>query len=287
MVFRTLLAVTIAGVGLTSLVLAQQPARPGEPTLRAKLSGEYTPTAPPEIANLPTPRMPDGKPDLSGPWVGGGSNSDIEAQGGLKPGELPLLPWAKALREARDEKDEPYLYCTPMSVPRMNPYPWRFVQSYTAKGPAPIIFVIHENGDAGAVRQIFMDGRKHPDPDVRLPTWWGHSIGRWEGDTLVIDTVGYNDKFWFDSRGTPHTEQLHTIERWSRPNFGTLVDDFTLDDPGAFSRPVQLKFTAKVLPPGNELMEFVCTENNQYGIAAGVENIYKEKGYGLETPAQK
>jgi hypothetical protein len=66
-----------------------------------------------------------------------------------------------------------------------------------------------------------------------------------------------------------------------------MVNDFTLDDPGALSRPVQLKFTARVLPPGNELMEFVCTENNQYGIAAGVENIYKEKGYGLEAPPQK
>ena len=273
-------------VGLASVVLAQQEARPGEPVLRAKLSGEYTPTAPPEIANLPTPRLPDGKPDMSGPWVGGGSNADIAVQGNFK-GELPLLPWARALRDSRDEKDEPYLYCTPMSVPRVNPYPWRFVQSYTAKGLAPIIWVIHENGDAGAVRQIFMDGRTHPDPNILIPSWWGHSIGWWEGDTLVIDTVGYNDKFWFDSRGTPHTEQLHTIERWTRTSFGTLINDFTLDDPGAFSRPVQFKFTARVLPPGNELMEFVCTENNQYGIAAGVENIYKEKGYGLETAPQK
>jgi hypothetical protein len=124
---------------------------------------------------MPVPRLPDGKPDMSGPWVGGGSNGDIGAQGGYK-GELPLLPWAKALREKRDEKDEPYLYCTPMSVPRVNPYPWRFVQSYTAKGN-DMIFVIHENGDAGAVRQIFMDGRKHPDPSVWINTWWGHSIG--------------------------------------------------------------------------------------------------------------
>ena len=76
-----------------------------------------------------------------------------------------------------------------------------------------------------------MDGRKHPD-DL-FPTWYGHSIGRWEGDTLVIDTVGYNDKFWFDSRGTPHTDKLHTIERFTRPNFGTLINEFTLDDPGA------------------------------------------------------
>ena len=240
-----------------------------------KLAGEFTPTATPEVANAPVPRLPDGHVDLSGPWVGGGSNGDIEKDGGLKPGELPLLPWAKEMREAREEKDEPYLYCTPMSVPRVNPYPWRFVQSYTSKGAGPI-FVIHENGDAGAVRQIFMDGRKHPDPDLLLPTWWGHSIGRWEGDTLVIDTVGYNDIFWFDSRGTPHTEKLHTIERWTRTSFGSMTNELTLDDPGALSRPVTLKFTARVLPPGNELMEFVCTENNQYGIASGVTNSWQK-----------
>ena len=277
----------IAGLTLTLLAQAQAPQQ-GQDSgrLPAKLSGEFTPVASPEIAKGPVPRLADGHPDLSGPWVGGGSNSDIERDGGLKPGELPLLPWAKDLREARKEDDEPYLYCTPMSVPRANPYPWRFVQSVTARGMSTI-YVMHENGDAGGRRQIFMDGRKHPD-DL-LPTWWGHSIGHWEKDTLVIDTVGYNDKFWFDSRGTPHTEQLHTIERWTRINYGTLVDEFTLDDPGALSKPVQLKFTAKALPPGSELMEFICTENNQYGIAAGIPNIYLEKGYGLEKqpPAKK
>jgi hypothetical protein len=84
-------------------------------------------------------------------------------------------------------------------------------------------------------RQVFMDGRQHP---AELdPTWWGHSIGRWDGDTLVIDTVGFNGKSWFDNKGHPHTERLHTIERWTRP--------------------------------GDELMEYICQENNQYGIAQG------------------
>ena len=234
-----------------------------------KLAHEFTPVISEELAKGPVPRMHDGKPDLSGPWVGGGSNSDLEAQGGLKPGELPLLPAAKALRDSRHEKDEPYLWCTPMGVPRKNPYPWRIVQSYTYKGPGHVFF-IHENGDAGGHRQIFMDGRKHPEDP--LPTWFGHSIGWWEGDTLVIDTIGYNDKFWMDSRGTPHTEQMHTIERWTRVNFGTLELALTIIDPGTFSRPVNLKFTAKALPPGEELMELICTENNQYGIADGIKN---------------
>jgi hypothetical protein len=290
-------------VGLTLSLLAQAPSQPApasppavpavegvgsganvSPDRFGKLGTEYVEVAGPAIANLPTPRFPDGKPDLSGPWVGGGSNGDLERDGGLKPGELPLLPWAKALRDSRKEEDEPYVWCTPMGVPRKNPYPWRFVHAYTANGPTHM-FILHENGDAGGRRTIFMDGRKHPvDP---LPTWFGHSIGRWEGDTLVVDTIGFNDKFWFDSKGTPHTEQLHIIERFTRTNFGTLVVEMTLEDPGALSHPVKLRFRARALPPGQELMEFICAENNQYGIAGGIANVYQEKGYGLETSPQK
>ena len=224
-----------------------------------------------QVTSQPIPRLPDGKVDLTGPWVGGGSNGNIERDGGLKAGELPLLPWAKELMSKRLEKDEPYTACLPMSVPRVNPYPWKFAMSYTSKGLTHI-YVLHETGDAGAHRVVYMDGRAHP-PDP-IPTWWGHSIGRFEKDTLVIDTVGYNDKFWFDSRGTPHTEQLHTVERWTRINWGRITNDFLLDDPGAFSKPVNLKFTGRLLRPdlktgGGELMEFICLEGNEYGAAAG------------------
>jgi hypothetical protein len=250
------LLVALPGVAiLTASLLGQEPAR-----FQPKLAGEFTPRVSEEMAKGPVPRLPDGKPDLSGPWVGGGSNDDIEHEGGLKPGELPLLPAAKALRDSRNEKDEPYLWCTPMSVPRKNPFPWRFVHSYTAKGPGHI-FVIHENGDGGANRQIFMDGRKHPaDPD---PTWYGHSIGRFEGNTLVVDTVGFNDKFWFDFKGHPHTERLHIVERYTRKDYNTLVNQITIDDPGAYSRPFTVTFTAELAPPGDELMEYICQENNQ------------------------
>jgi hypothetical protein len=224
-----------------------------------------------EVTSKPVPRLPDGTVDITGPWVGGGSNGNIERDGGLKPGELPLLPWAKELMSKRLEKDEPYTACLPMSVPRVNPYPWKFALSYTSKGLSHI-YVLHETGDAGAHRVVYMDGRTHP-PDP-IPTWWGHSIGRFEKDTLVIDTVGYNDKFWFDSRGTPHTEQLHTVERWTRINYGRITNDFLLDDPGAFSKPVNLKFTGRLLRPdlktgGGDLMEFICLEGNEYGAAAG------------------
>jgi hypothetical protein len=222
----------------------------------------------------PVPRLPDGKVDLTGPWVGGGSNADIERDGGLKPGGLPLLSWAQTLRESRKEENEPYTTCLPMSVPRVNPYPWKIAMTYTAKGLSHI-YILHETGDAGAHRVVYMDGRGHPaDP---VPTWWGHSIGWFEADALVIDTVGYNDRFWFDSRGTPHTDQLHTIERFTRINFGTLINEFTLDDPGAYSRPVYLTFTATHIRPDLDLMEFICLEDNQYGIAGGFTPAQADK----------
>ena len=252
---RKLLVVAIAVAGVILSLPMQVRAQGGTPRISAA------------DAKRPVPRLHDGTVDLTGPWVDGGSNDDIERDGGLKPGELPLLPWARALRDKRLKQDEPYTACLPMGVPRHNPYPWKIVNGYTAKGLTHI-YILHETGDAGAHRQVLMNG-KHPAPDDLYPSWFGHSIGRFEKDTLVIDTVGYNDRFWFDARGTPHTEQLHTIERFTRITFGTMINDFTLDDPGAFSRPVQLKFTATHIRPDLELMEFICLEDNQYGIAGG------------------
>src|SRR6266850_7076182 len=267
---KTLIVLLLAASGVYAQSGIPQPGEPQGGVQQVQTGGSPLVTG--REAEGPVPRLADGRVDLTGPWVGGGSNADIEKDGGLKPGELPLLPWAKELRDKRKEQDEPYVACTPMSVPRMNPYPWRFVNSYTSKGLTEI-YILHELGDAGAHRVIYMDGRKHPD-DL-FPTWYGHSIGRWEGDTLVIDTVGYNDKFWFDSRGTPHTEKLHTIERWTRINYGRITNDFTLDDPGAFSKTVQLKFTGRLLRSdlktgGGDLMEFICLEDNEYGQAAQI-----------------
>jgi hypothetical protein len=256
-------ALIALSIPLLVTVHAQRGTGPGE-VGQVNVGG--TPRISAAEAARPVPRMPDGKPDLTGPWVGGGSNVDIEREGGLKPGELPLLPWARALRDTRKAEDEPYTACLPMGVPRVNPYPWKFAMTYTSKGLTHI-YVLHETGDAGAHRVIYMDGRKHPELDDLFPSWFGHSIGHWEGDTLVVDTVGYNDKFWFDSRGTPHTEQLRTIERWTRINYGTLVNEFTIIDPGAFSKTVTLKFTATHIRPDLDLLEFICLEDNQYGKA--------------------
>jgi hypothetical protein len=176
---------------------------------------------PPQVSG-PAPHLADGTPDLSGAWMGGGSNSgDISK--GLKPGEtLSMLPWAETVFKERLAKDDPEANCLPFGIPRSAPYPWRLVQTPTH------YFILFE-GNIHSFRQIFMDGRKHPaDPD---PTWYGHSIGHWEGETLVVDTVGFNDKFWFDNLGHPHTEELHTIERYTRTDLGNIRIEVTLDDP--------------------------------------------------------
>lgn len=218
-----------------------------------------------DVPKGPVPRLPDGTVDLGGVWLGGGPVQDMEAQGKFKPGEIPLLPWAKKLMDSRKPEDDPHAACLPMGVPRIaGPYPWRFVQ-FPTHTKATHLFLIFE-GNIHSYRQIFMDGRKHPqDPD---PTWFGHSIGWWEGDTLVVDSVGFNDKFWFDRRGHPHTEQLHVIERWTRRDLGTLDREVTIDDPGAYSRPFTATYRA-TLQPDQELMEYICDENNMFGVAGG------------------
>jgi hypothetical protein len=207
----------------------------------------------PAVAKQPAPRLPDGHIDLSGVWQGGGPIGDI-AQGLPKGEDLPMNDWAKKVMETRQAKDDPEANCLPTGVPRIAPYPWRILQT-----PTHIFFLFE--GNIHSYRQIFMDGRKHPDPDELDPTWYGHSIGRWDGDTLVVDSVGFNDKFWFDFKGHPHTEQLHTIERYTRKDLGTLENKTTIDDPGAYTRPFTITFTAQ-LRPKEELMEYICNEDN-------------------------
>ena len=192
-------------------------------------------------------------PDLSGIWQGGGPINDI-AEGLPKGQTVPLLPSAKQIMDARQSKDDPEANCLPTGVPRIAPYPWRIVQT-----PTHIFFLFE--GNIHSYRQIFMDGRPHP-PDLD-PTWYGHSIGRWDGKTLVVDTVGFNDKFWFDFKGHPHTEKLHVVERYALKGANALVDQITIDDPGAYAKPFTLTFTATRAKPGTELMEYICNENNQ------------------------
>ena len=214
----------------------------------------------------PAPRLPDGTVDLGdGIWVSSPFGADIST--GLKSGEvIPLLPSAREMMASRKATDDPMNWCLPSGVLRYSPYPFRFIQNYTHKKPTHI-YILAEL--MRTYRQVFMDGRKHP-PELDS-TWYGHSIGWYDKDTLVIDSVGFNDRPWFDRRGTPHTEKLHTVERWTRVDRGHLTQEVTIEDPGAFSRPFTVTFQATLAQPGDELIEYVCQENNQYGIASGAK----------------
>ena len=247
---------------LMRATLVMSVALPG--LLSSGLFGQASPTAATSPAGLggntwgledpkgPAPRLAGGKPDFSGVWIGGGPVGDLAL--GMPKGEtIPLLPSAEKIMKARLSKDDPEANCLPAGIPRMAPYPWTI-----ATAPGRLYFLFE--GNIHSFRQIFMDGRAHPkDPD---PTWYGHSVGRWDGDSLVVDTMGFNDLFWFDFRGHPHTEQLRTVERYTRTNFGTMQVATTIDDPGAYSKPFTVTFTARLMPKG-ELMEYICQENNQ------------------------
>jgi len=195
----------------------------------------------------PAPRMADGKPDLSGVW---------HSPRTTDPGKPMMLPWAAKLTEERTashSKDDPEARCLPAGVPRMNPFPYKLVQT-------PALLVMLFEGNIHSYRQVFLDGRGHPKN--LDPTWYGDSIGAWDGDTLVVDTVGFNDKFWFSFAGHPHTEQLHVIERYHRRDLGNLDIDITILDPGAYTEPWKIKRTS-VLAAGWEIKEYICNENNQ------------------------
>jgi hypothetical protein len=239
-------------LAVVSLLGQQAVPPPGSAPGKTGTIGLYRnqPLAPPG----PAPKLADGTPDLSGVWLGGGGNdADISNPRGLKPGEqVVMLPWAEDMVKNRLSKQDPEANCLPTGIPRGSPYPWRILQTPTH------YFILFE-GNIHSFRQIFMNGKHPDDPD---PTWYGHSVGHWEGNTLVVDTVGFNDKFWFDYKGHPHTEKLHTIERYTRTDLGHMTIEVTIDDPGAYVKPFTTAGKATLMP-GAELLEYICQENNQ------------------------
>ncbi len=218
-------------------------------------------------ANLaaPAPRTPDGRPDLTGVWSGAGPMYRFNIAQDLGPGEVK--PWAEALflQRLRDSrKDSPLARCLPVSVPYHNFFNLtQFVQT-------PRMLVMLYESPNGPHRTIYMDGRPLPvDPN---PAWLGYSIGRWEGDTLVITTAGFNDRAWLDSAGHPQTESLRLTERIRRRDFGHMEFEMTIDDPAVFARPFTIR-TERVLAPDTDLLEDVCeNEKDQlhFTHAAGV-----------------
>jgi hypothetical protein len=206
----------------------------------------------------PTPRTPDGRPDLSGLWEPNANRYSRDLAADLKPADVPFQPWARALAAARADgsqsAEDPPAHCLPQGVPRRGgaPAPWKIVQT------PGLIVILHEAFSLW--RQIFTDGRRLAD-DMN-PAWLGYSTGRWEGDTLVVDTRGFNGKTWLDQVGKPSTERLHVIERYRRKDFGHLELTITIDDPGAYTQPWTVMQQVHLLPD-TELLEFVCNENNR------------------------
>jgi hypothetical protein len=218
------------------------------------------------------PRTAWDKPDLSGIWdtarAGRPGESAVQPVppvatfanigAGFKDG-LPLQPWAAELLKQRKDgfsKDNPDARCLPMGLMQLHLHvqPRKIVQ-------LPELIVIIYEGNSG-LRQIFMDGRPLPGKDA-LPWWYGYSVGHWEGDTLVVETIKQRDLGWLDINGSPITEDGKMIERIRRPNYGSLEIDVTIDDPKAYTAPFTVRVNQKIMP-NTDLIEFICAENDQF-----------------------
>ena len=206
---------------------------------------QLTPHATPQG---PAPRTPDGKPDLTGTWY---------AQRTVDPGKPEPLPWAQKLldeRAANSFKEAPGAHCLTRGITAAGAlFPYELVQT-----PARLVMIFED--DIPSHRTVYLDGRRHPKGPN--PDWMGHSIGHWEGDTLVVDTIGFNDKSWLDNVGHAHTDRLHVTERIRRPDLGHLEIEFTIDDPGTYTKSWIVKRVAD-LDTRDEIGEYVCTEGER------------------------
>jgi len=207
----------------------------------------------------PAPRTADGKVDLSGIWEPEGIKFLINIAADLKPGDIPFRPdYEQVYRQRKADlgKADPDARCLPTGYPRKDAItsPYKILQM------PDLIVMLQESRTT--FRQIFLDGRKLPvDPQ---PTWEGYAIGHWEGnDTLVVESSGYNGKAWLDSDGHPMTDALKLTERFTRPNFGTLNIEITIDDPKAYTKPWTVREHPHLLVDGTDLIESVCNENER------------------------
>jgi len=196
--------------------------------------------------------------------LGGGEGTGGGGRGGAKAEpQVPFQPWAAAVynyHAANNSKYDPEGYCLPPGGPRLmaTPYPMEIIQLPEQKR----IMMVFE-GATHVWREIYMDGRPHPQGDDLNPTYLGHSVGRWEGDALVVDVVGFNENTWMDYFGHPHTDMLHVVEKFSRPTKNTLAYEAMVDDPGAYTKPFTVRWSINWNSTG-ELTEYICQENNKY-----------------------
>jgi hypothetical protein len=255
--------------------------------LSATLSAQWAPHALPGAPQgpdgkvdltAPAPRTADGKPDLSGIWLNvrrtGQANLEAStalegrpplanfgnAGAGFKEG-LPFQPWAAQLQKERQSvqsRDNPDALCLPMGLLQfhLQPQPRKIVQTPTQ------VLILYESNYG--VRTIYTDGRSLPPQGEPQPYWYGYSVGRWEGDTLVVQSNNFKGDGWLDVRGSPTTEAAVVTERFRRLNYGQLDIEFTLDDPKAYTRPWTVRIDQRLVADGSEMIEFICHENQMF-----------------------
>jgi hypothetical protein len=258
-------------VTLLSLPSTAQEGTPGPSAGKKGMKGKKGPSS-------PAPRNTERRvtlgpgPGQKGFWGGGGSI--VGRGGGTQPNlpvaEVPFQPWARALYEVRQhegQKDDPHVRCLPPGGPRQfqTPNGFEFLEIADPKK----IFILFGGGPR-SWRVIYMDGRSLPPANEdRVPTYFGYSTGHWEGDTLVVESEGYNEKFWMHRGGLPHTDVLHLTERFSRPDYDTLVYDVTVNDPKAYTKPwtggfkVPWTYTNWDGSPGGEIQEYFCQDDER------------------------
>jgi hypothetical protein len=261
---------TVAVLAMSASLSAQWPAYPDRNAPRTS-DGRVN-------LDAPAPRTAQGRPDFTGVWSNAWFyDGRVQQLPVSPPGEPPaatfgdvfqnfpnppMRPWAvqlKAERKAQRSKDNPDAHCLPMGLMQfhMHPQPRKIIQT-------PDVIVILYEGNAG-VRQIFMDGRPLPDNDPQ-PWWYGYSVGRWDGDTLVVETAHFTDGGWLDIDGSPMTDAARMTERWRRMSYGAMQIDVTIDDPKAYTEPFSLRVHHRLMLDGAldaEIIEFVCQENNK------------------------
>ena len=229
--------------------------------------------------SAPAPRAADGKPDLSGIWM---RTTRTEAPGTAPAGRpplatfgyigagmkepLPYQPWVKELLQKRSNGfDNPDALCLPQGPMQyhLDPQPREIIQL-----PGKTLIVYESNY---GIRTIYTDGRRLPPQGEPQPFWHGYSVGRWEGDTLVVESNNFRGALtnqpgdgWLDQRGSPFTDALKLTERFRRPNFGKLEIDVTVDDSKAYTRPFTVRVEQEIIANGSEMIEFVCHENQQF-----------------------
>ena len=249
-VFATIVSATLTLVFATT-IQAQWPKYPTKRMPR-RPDGSLNVTAPPPHAN--------GKPDLSGVWLSTDTGLFFDLAKDLPATDVVMTPWASGVqkqREGRDHVDDPLAYCLPPGVPRIDTInPIKIVQT-----PDVTVF-LHELTTGSTFRQVFTDGR--PIPQGVEPAWLGYAVGRWEGDTFVVESAGFRDRGWLDTRkARPHSDALRVTERFTRLDVGRMSLRVTIDDPKTYVKPWTVSMTLKLIPD-SELIEATCEGQQQH-----------------------